>query len=194
MSECVVRMEMPKAIWKHIKTVSKHRWIVFRLMCRCGLPLQGAIHDLSKFSATEFIPSAKYFQGNRSPIEAEKEKNGYSKAWMHHKGHNPHHWEYWVDFGSSGEPIPAKIPYKYVIEMMCDYVAAGMTYSKEKWTQDEPLRYFDAVLKGRHFHPETERLLRTYLTEISKRGVERTCELAKMRFYHYLSPAERSET
>lgn len=171
--------------WRHLKTISKHRRIVFRLMCKCGLPFQGAVHDLSKYSPTEFLPSAKYFQGDASPIEAEKNAVGYSFAWMHHKGHNPHHWEYWVDFGKSGEPIPAQIPYKYVIEMVCDYVAAGMTYSKKKWTQDEPLRYFDAVIKGRYFHPETERLIRKYLMEISKRGVDRTCDLAKKRFYNY---------
>lgn len=171
--------------WRHLKTISKHRWIVFCLMCKCGYPLQGVAHDLSKFSATEFLPSAQYFQGNRSPIEAEKDAVGYSAAWLHHKGRNPHHWEYWVDFAENGEPIPARIPYKYVIEMICDYVAAGMTYSKEAWTQEEPLRYFEKVRKGRHFHPETERLIRLYLTEIAKRGIDRTCELAKNKFYNY---------
>lgn len=124
-------------------------------------------------------------KGDRSPIEAEKDAVGYSTAWMHHKGHNPHHWEYWVDFGENGEPIPARIPYKYVVEMMCDYVAAGMVYSKESWTPEEPLRYFDKVRDGRHFHPETERLIRVYLKEIAKRGVDRACELAKNKFYNY---------
>lgn len=171
--------------WRHLKTISKHRWIVFCLMCKCGYPLQGVVHDLSKFSATEFLPSAQYFQGNRSPIEAEKEAVGYSAAWLHHKGRNPHHWEYWVDFAENGEPIPARIPYKYVIEMMCDFVAAGMTYSKEAWTQEEPLRYFDKVCKGRHYHPETKRLIHLYLTEIKKRGIDRACELAKNKFYNY---------
>lgn len=184
MSEAVREMTYS---WRHLKTISKHRWIVFCLMCKCGYPLQGMAHDLSKFSTTEFLSSARYFQGNRSPIEAEKDALGYSVAWMHHKGHNPHHWEYWVDFGKNGEPIPVRIPYKYVIEMICDFVAAGMTYSKEAWTQEEPLRYFDKVRKGRHFHPETERLICLYLTEIAKRGVDRACELAKNKFYNYCS-------
>lgn len=171
--------------WRHFKTVSKHKWIVFLLMRKCGYPVQGVAHDLSKFSIAEFLPSARFFQGDRSPIEAEKDAVGYSTAWMHHKGHNPHHWEYWVDFGENGEPIPARIPYKYVVEMMCDYVAAGMVYSKESWTPEEPLRYFDKVRDGRHFHPETERLIRVYLKEIAKRSVDRACELAKNKFYNY---------
>lgn len=172
-------------IWKHLKTVSKHRWIVFCLMCKCGRPLQGMLHDLSKFGPTEFLTSAKYFQGNRSPIDAEKEIIGYSVAWMHHKGHNPHHWEYWVDFDKNGKPIPSKIPYKYVVEMICDYVAAGMTYSKERWTQTEPLRYFNSVISGRYFHPETERLIRMYLGEISNHGVETACKWMKFQYYSY---------
>lgn len=173
------------AVWKHFRTVCKHKWIVFRLMCRCGYPWQGFMHDLSAFSPVEFLPSARYFQGDKSPIEAEKAKIGYSAAWMHHKGHNPHHWEYWVDFGKAGEPIPARIPYRYVIEMICDYVAAGMTYSKEKWTPAEPLAYFERVRAGRHFHPETEKLLRLYLEEIKWWGIVFTCASAKHRIYDY---------
>lgn len=171
--------------WRHFGTVCKHKWIVFRLMSKCGLPWEGLVHDLSKFSPAEFLPSARYFQGDKSPIEAEKARKGYSAAWLHHKGHNPHHWEYWVDFGKDGKPIPSKIPYKYVIEMVCDYVAAGMTYNKDEWTISEPLRYFDKVRAGRHFHPKTHDLLRAYLSEISKRGPDVACRLAKDKFYNY---------
>ena len=60
-------------ILKHLKTVLIHKWYVFKECVSCGIIWQGIIHDLSKFSFTEFISSAKYFQGNRSPINAEKE-------------------------------------------------------------------------------------------------------------------------
>ena len=174
-----------KKAYMHFRTIGKHRRIVRRLMCKCGYLWQGMIHDISKYSAAEFLPSARYFQGNKSPIETEKARIGYSAAWMHHKGHNPHHWEYWIDFNSGGEVIANRIPYRYVVEMMCDYVAAGMVYNKEQWTQDDPIKYFEATLHGRHYHPETERLLRVLFTEISKRGVEKTCELVRSRFYGY---------
>lgn len=168
-----------RAAWKHFRTVCKHKWIVFSLMCRCGYPWQGFMHDLSKFSPAEFLPSARYFQGDKSPIEAEKAKVGYSAAWMYHKGHNPHHWEYWVDFGKAGEPIPARIPYRYVIEMICDYVAAGMVYSKGTWTQEEPLAYFERVRAGRHFHTETVKMLRLFLGIIADEGLTRFCYCAR---------------
>lgn len=85
---------------EHLKVVCKHKSIVFKLMKKCGYGWQGLKHDMSKFSPTEFFSSARYFQGTRSPIDKEKEVLGYSNAWLHHKGHNKHHWEYWVDFGT----------------------------------------------------------------------------------------------
>ena len=128
---------------EHFKTVCRHKHYVFKECRACGIVWRGLIHDLSKFSLIEFNRSARYFQGNRSPIEAEKEYNGYSLAWLHHKGCNKHHWEFWTDFDDDGGIIANKIPYKYVVEMVCDWVGAGKAYGKEKWTQAEPLKYFN---------------------------------------------------
>ena len=142
--------------FKHFMTVMKHKWIVFVECCACGIPMQGLVHDMSKFGFTEFVASARHFQGDKSPIEAEKAKKGYSKAWLHHKGHNKHHWEYWTDFDKDGNVTTVEIPIKYVIEMVCDWIGAGKVYSKQKWTQKEPLEYFNKVRKGRHFDINTE--------------------------------------
>lgn len=157
---------------RHFKTICKHKAVVYRECKACGIIWQGIIHDLSKFSIVEFSSSAKHFQGNRSPIDAEKEAIGYSMAWLHHKGHNKHHWEYWTDFDSNGQVVANKIPFKYVVEMVCDWIGAGKTYSKEQWTQDEPLNYFNKVRAGRHFHPETEKLIVTLLELIRDLGLD----------------------
>lgn len=159
--------------WKHFKTVIRHKYVVFKECKSCGILWQGLIHDMSKFSPIEFFSSARYFQGTRSPIEAEKDTTGYSKAWLHHKGHNKHHWEYWTDFDDNGDIIPIEIPIKYVVEMACDWVGAGMVYSKEKWTQSEPINYFHKVRKGRHFHPKTEELLIYLLEQINLFGLDK---------------------
>ena len=163
----------------HFKVVFNHKKIVFKLMKKCGFGWQGFIHDFSKFGLTEFVSSAKYFQGSRSPIEAEKESIGYSNAWLHHKGHNKHHWEYWTDFDKNGDIIAYKIPWEYVVEMACDYVAAGMTYQKKEWTQSEPLNYHMKVKHMRHFHKDTLKLLEYFLTMISEKGLEEFCEFVK---------------
>ena len=161
------------AIWKHFVTVCRHRWVVLRECWACGIWWQGLVHDLSKFSPAEFVVSARYFQGDRSPIEAEKAAKGYSDAWLHHKGRNKHHWEYWCDYNNdTGEVFPHKIPYRYVVEMVCDWVGAGMVYVGLRWTQDEPLRYYERVRGGRHFHPDTEDLILIFLREIKAEGLE----------------------
>ena len=163
---------------KHFMTVTKHRWEVFKECAACGIPLQGLTHDLSKYGFTEFASSARYFQGNKSPIEAEKEEIGYSKAWLHHKGHNKHHWEYWTDFAADGSVIANRMPIKYVIEMACDWVGAGKVYSKEAWDQGEPLRYYKKTKAARHYHKSTEYLLFYLLTVIDEDGLKefhRTC-------------------
>ena len=152
--------------WQHFKTVCKHKREVFKECRACGLFWQGLLHDMSKFGITEFLPSVRHFQGHRSPIEAEKESIGYSKAWLHHKGHNKHHWEYWTDFADDGSIIANEIPMNYVIEMICDWVGAGKVYSKEKWTPAEPLKYYNKVRAGRHFHPDTEVIILTCLETI----------------------------
>ncbi len=76
---------MISMIFKHLKTICKHKAIVCLECIKCGLIWRGLMHDNSKFGLTEFLPSAKYFQGSRSPIDAEKEQCGYSLAWLHHQ-------------------------------------------------------------------------------------------------------------
>lgn len=168
-----------RAYFRHLKTIFWHKRIVFSECKACGIFWRGIFHDISKFSPAEFISSARYFQGNRSPIEAEKDDIGYSKAWLHHKGHNPHHWEYWIDFLDDGSISAARIPYSYVVEMVCDWIGAGKAYSKETWTQHEPLVYYRKVRSGRYFHPDTEALLLDFLNCIDIFGLEQFHEMAK---------------
>ena len=115
---------MIKNIFKHLHLINKHKWLVFKLSVKAGIPWQGLVHDLSKYSPTEFIESIKYYNGKRSPISISKQENGYSKAWLHHKGRNKHHFEYWYDFNTPDKtPV---IPYKYTGERICDTIATGM--------------------------------------------------------------------
>lgn len=169
--------------WRHFKTITKHKWIVMKLCFKCGLIKRGLMHDLSKYGTTEFVSSAKYFQGNRSPIEAEKDDHGYSMAWQHHKGHNPHHWEYWIDNVGTYKNDPIKIPYEYVVEMICDWVGAGIVYSKNKCDFNkpyhEPLEYYNAHMSERIFHSDTIILIEYFLTMIYREGVNNFCNLTK---------------
>ena len=117
-----------KNIFGHLKTVLTHKYWVFYYSCKLGIPWRGFVHDLSKFSPIEFWESVKYYQGGKSsPINACKADRGYSLAWQHHKGRNPHHYEYWVDKLDEGG-IAINMPAKYKLEMLADYLAAGKVY------------------------------------------------------------------
>ncbi len=161
----------------HLRTVLRHRHQVMLHCIRAGIPLQGLLHDLSKFSPTEFIPGALYFQGNRSPNEAEREHQGYSAAWMHHKGRNRHHFEYWSDYNPKTrryEPVP--MPTRYLIEMFCDRVAASKIYRGADYRQTDPLKYFESGLeRGRPIHPKTAKQLHFLLKMLAEKGEAKTC-------------------
>lgn len=163
------------SVFKHFNTITKHRHTVIRHAFKAGIPLRGLLHDLSKYSPEEFLVGAKYYIGTRSPNEAEREKYGYSKAWMHHKGRNKHHFEYWCDYDPNTKIMsPVEMPVKYVIEMFCDRVAASKIYQGKCYTDSHPLEYF---LRGKHrriIHPKTSDLLEKLLTMLSEKGEDET--------------------
>ena len=161
--------------WKHFKTITKHRLIVMAGCFRVGLVWQGLTHDLSKYSPAEFLMGAKYYQGTRSPNTAEREEKGYSQAWMHHKGRNRHHYEYWTDMNRvtrNYEPVP--MPRKYLVEMVMDRRAACITYQGDAYTDASALNYFMGSRERELMHPQTRQELEYVLTMLRDRGERQT--------------------
>lgn len=162
-------------IIKHFRTITEHRHEVIKNCFKAGILIQGLFHDLSKYSPSEFFVGAKYYQGNRSPNEGERDAYGYSKAWMHHKGRNKHHFEYWTDYSRETRKMSAvKMPYRYVVEMFCDRVAASKVYLKDDYTDSSPLQYFENGKKKRLIHPDTSHTLEKLLRMLSEKGEEYT--------------------
>lgn len=159
----------------HFMTVHRHRKQVLKYCIKAGIPLRGLLHDLSKFSPTEFIPGVLHFQGNRSPNERERELYGYSKAWMHHKGRNRHHFEYWTDYNMETKQLePVKMPDIYIFEMFCDRVAASRIYNKDKYNDTMPLDYYKRVKHRRLIEKTTAKKLEFLLTMLQDKGEEAT--------------------
>ena len=171
-------------LWGHFFTITTHKLKVTFLCFRCGLYKQGLLHDLSKYSFIEFFSGVKYFQGNRSPIDKEKEIKGYSLGWLHHKGRNKHHWEYWLDNGPTG--IKAlKIPINYVLEMFCDRVIASKIYQKENYQDDSALIYYKNGRDSILIHPNTDQLILHLLTYLSDNGLDKTIAYIKKGLFDY---------
>lgn len=165
---------------KHFITITRHRHKVIAHCARAGILWQGLRHDLSKYTPTEFFPGAKYYQGTRSPNEMERELYGYSLAWMHHKGRNRHHYEYWNDYNPKSKSIEnVEMPIRYVIEMFCDRVAASKIYNGKNYTDADSYNYFLRI-KGKHrMHTNTEALLEKLLIMLRDEGEEKTFRYIK---------------
>lgn len=159
----------------HFLTITRHRHAVIRNCFKAGIFWQGLRHDLSKYSPTEFIPGAKFYVGTRSPNEIEREKFGYSSAWLHHKGRNKHHFEYWTDYDPVKRRVVAiKMPLKYVVEMFCDRVAASKIYQGKNYNDSFPLQYFYKGKPNRFINSETSDMLESLLTMLRDEGEEKT--------------------
>ena len=161
---------------EHFKTITRHRHLVCRYCFRLGLWRQGLTHDLSKYSPTEFLPGARYWQGTRSPNDVERRRTGVSLAWLHHKGRNRHHFEYWIDYvirdDGRIEYGGNKMPLRYVAEMFCDRIAASRVYLGDAYTDASAWTYYANSKDRILIHPETGAEIEEMLRVLKDEGEE----------------------
>ena len=159
----------------HFKTITAHKLRVMKYCFKVGLYRQGLAHDLSKYTPVEFCAGAKYYDGTRSPIELEKMELGYSAGWLHHKGRNKHHFEYWVDLNMQTkqyEPVP--MPLNFIAEMFCDRVAACKIYKGKDYTDSSALEYYLRGHARSKMHPDTADTLESWLKMLADKGEAET--------------------
>ncbi len=172
-------------VWKHFKTITYHKWLVLKGCFKVGLYKQGLCHDLSKYSPTEFFVGAKYYQGDRSPNNAEREELGYSSAWLHHKGRNKHHYEYWIDYAIleiEGGMVPVPMPDKYIAEMFMDRIAASKVYLNDRYNDSAPFEYYKKRKDNPLMHEKTKEKLEILLSMLAEKGEKETFRYIKKEF------------
>ena len=167
----------------HFRTITHHKMLVMHYCFKAGLYKQGLLHDLSKYSPTEFMVGVRYFNGRKSPNTFERAELGYSAAWLHHKGRNKHHFEYWIDNKPDGDRNMAgvKMPVKYVVEMFCDRIAACRVYMGEDYTDASAYEYYARSHRHYMIHPETDKLLRRLLLILRDYGEEKVFAYIRAR-------------
>ena len=167
--------------WHHFLTITHHKLLVMRYCFQVGLYKQGLLHDLSKYSPTEFITGIRYYQGFKSPNSAERDALGYSAAWLHHKGRNKHHFEYWIDIRGKGDGtlVGMPMPTRYVVEMFCDRIAACKVYMKEKYTDASPLEYYERNIPYVTIHPDSAEFLVRMLKLLAEKGEKETFRIVR---------------
>ena len=155
----------PEKLFKHLKTVMIHKYYVFKYMTMCGMPLEGLIHDVSKLSPSELFTNAKYYEDGISPIDVQRRELGYAKAWFHHKGRNPHHYEYWMDKFDDG-CYTTRMPFRYAIEAICDSMAANKAYLKEKGNAESLFSWWNKVKQKTARHPDNVKFCNVVYSKI----------------------------
>ncbi|MCC8167792.1 MAG: DUF5662 family protein [Clostridiales bacterium] len=189
--------------WKHFRTITHHKILVMKGCFRIGLYRQGLLHDLSKYGPTEFVVGCKYYKGYMSPNNAERADKGYSSAWLHHKGRNKHHLEYWIDYGAREDADESerssrgmggmKMPVRYVCEMFIDRISASKNYQKDAYTDESALIYYNKGKDVYMLHPDTRALLEYMLTMLAKRGEDETYAYVKREILRGKVPYEKEE-
>ena len=167
--------------FKHFYTITKHRHTVMLHCFKAGIVWRGLMHDLSKYSPAEFLCGAKYYQGTRSPNARERELFGFSKAWLHHKGRNRHHYEYWRDYNPATKKCePVEMPLPFFKEMVCDRIAASKVYKGKNYKDSDPIDYY---YSESHLiceiHPKTAKHLEEVLKMLAVKGEHKTFEYLK---------------
>lgn len=173
--------------WKHFCTITRHKMLVMKGCFQVGLYRQGLLHDLSKYGPTEFLVGCKYYRGYMSPNNAEREDKGYSSAWLHHKGRNKHHLEYWIDYGvpKPGETgkrpgmCGMKMPIKYVVEMFIDRISASKNYQKDAYTDRSALDYYTNGIDHYLIHEDTAAMIELLLVMLAAEGEKKTFAYVK---------------
>ena len=157
-----------KNAWGHLRKIQKHRRYVRKYCFWAGIPWRGLAHDLSKYSPVEFWESVRYYNGIGSPINEAKKEQGYSLAWLHHRGRNRHHWAYWADNFSEGFTV-YPMPKDDFVELVCDFLGAGKAYSKEKFTYDKEYKWwlFDREHGNAAMNPVNKRMLDIILHDLA---------------------------
>jgi hypothetical protein len=151
--------------FNYLKYVLRHKWYVLKACFMVDAPLWlGIIHDLSKFTPTEWTPYVHTFykpDGTRQCVETDE----FKFAWNSHQKKNKHHWQYWVLRMDDGETIALEMPEKYVLEMVADWCGAGMaiTGKMEVWN------WFEKNKDKMILHPKTKSRVTSLITTLKVR-------------------------
>ncbi len=161
----------------HIKTIDHHRKLVRQGCFKLGLYWQGLTHDLSKYTWPELRIGIRYYREGQSPHNGEREAVGYSTAWLHHKGRNKHHAEYWTDYTPGPEDrhiAGMKMPVKYVVEMFVDRISASKNYRGSQYKDSDALEYYERRKDHMIVHETTRKQLEFLLHMLANEGEDAT--------------------
>ena len=161
----------------YLSKILRHKCLVWKYCRWAGLYWQGLTHDWSKFSCVEFREGLKYYHLTDSEFEIAKLKqHDLSYGWLHHRGRNPHHYEYWRDNLDDVRFIRKRhaMPYRYVVEMLADiYAHRHALYQPDYLLIDRVVDYWETKRKtAKAMHPATSEFVTWFIQEAQTRKQE----------------------
>lgn len=120
-------------------------------------------HDASKYDDEEYEAYCAYFydeSGNK-----EEQDLAFQYAWLHHQHNNPHHWQHWLLKEDDGDLKALDMPFKYIIEMICDWWSFS-------WTKNdlyEIFNWYDKNKKKIILGKETKKQVENILKQIKEK-------------------------
>ena len=162
----------------HLKTIGNHRKLVREGCFKLGLYWQGLTHDLSKYTWPELRIGIKYYLDGQSPHNGERKVLGYSTAWLHHKGRNKHHAEYWIDYTigptENRHVAGMRMPVKYLVEMFVDRISASKNYHGAQYKDSDALEYYEKRKEYMLIDDHSRKQLEILLHMLAEKGEEET--------------------
>jgi hypothetical protein len=64
------------------------------------------------------------------------------------------------------------MPYKYAVEMICDYIGAGQAYEKENWSPMSQYKWWQKKKKHVRMHPQIYTFVDICMAELWAMGID----------------------
>lgn len=161
-------------VFRYLWYVLRHKLYVARECFKVALFWRGLTHDLSKLSWSEFTAYMNWFSDaeflrayNHDPRTAveelwvEQRRTAFDRAWLGHQHRNSHHWQYWVLREDSGRTKVLEMPLDDALEMVCDWIGAGLAITGRRDVEN----WYEANKDKMLLHPNTRELVERILSK-----------------------------
>lgn len=117
-------------------------------------------HDVSKFSAEEFVAYRNRFFPLHTPSNEDEE--AFKEAWIHHYMNNEHHWEFINKLPKELIDTKPGLVERYLVHMLVDWTAMGYKFG------DTAQEYYESNKDKIKLLPDHEKFIYTIFERLSK--------------------------
>ncbi len=145
---------------RYFQYLIRHKKFVYKAGRKLGVPaFQLLAHDASKFLPNEWIPYSRHFYNLDGSKKFESRDLDFDNAWNRHIHKNKHHWQYWILTYDDGTTRALEMPRKYVLEMLADWIGAGLAINGK----NDVLQWWNVRKDKMYLHDNTRQAITVLL-------------------------------